>query len=75
MNSEIIILLTTITTGLLGIFGLIIRYLYISKCAKVNCLFGCCSWERDIENEIKNSENIVNIDNQPQTPSNRNIRV
>ena len=69
MNSEIVLLLSTISTGMLAIFGLLIRYFYISKCVKFQCC--CCGWERDIKSEIQNDEH----KNTSSTPSDRNIQV
>jgi hypothetical protein len=64
MNSEIIILLSTISTGLLGLFALCVRYAFLSKCVKVK-LCNCIEWERDvqIENNIQNVDNNNNNNN------------
>lgn len=50
ISSELIVLFSTISTALVGLCGLSIRYAYLSKCNKVQCC--CCSYERDIAHEI-----------------------
>jgi hypothetical protein len=69
MNSDIILLLSTISTAFFAVLALLIRYFYISKCIKFQCC--CCAWERDIKSEIQNDEH----KNTPVTPSDRNIQV
>jgi hypothetical protein len=68
MNSEIIIFLSTICTGLLALLGLIIRYSFLSKCIKIKCC--CCEIERDIIHEASIQNN--NSPNQHQTINNSN---
>jgi len=48
MDDAVIIALSTITTGLVG---LLIRYSFRSKCEDVNCCFGCLKFHRDIRSE------------------------
>ena len=54
MNSEIVILLSTVSTGLIALLGLLIRYSFLSKCIKIKCC--CCEIERDIKHEISVEE-------------------
>ena len=65
MDTNIIVLLSTISTGFIALMGLIIRYFYLSKCSNVECC--CIRWTRDIRAEIttnnSNSENIINTNN------------
>jgi hypothetical protein len=56
MNSELIVLLSTVSMALIGLLSLIVRYFYTSKCAKFYCC--CCGWERDIQSEIHNDDHI-----------------
>ena len=48
MQDAIIITLSTIGASLAG---LLIRYLFKSKCEDVNCCFGCLKFHRDIKSE------------------------
>jgi len=50
MNTEIIVLLSSISTALIGLFALCVRYSFLSKCVKIKCC--CIEIERDIGNEI-----------------------
>lgn len=58
MNSEVIILLSTITTGLIALIGLCVRYAFLSKCVRIKCC--CCEIQRDIQNEIVEMSNQQN---------------
>jgi hypothetical protein len=69
MNSEIVVLLSTISTGLIALIGLCIRYAFLSKCIRVKLC--CCEFERDIESEMKTTEQHINVI--PSSPSNRNL--
>ena len=48
MDDTIIITLATISSALIG---LIIRYLFRSKCENVNFCFGCLKFNRDVRSE------------------------
>lgn len=67
MNSEVIILLSTIATGLLALMGLCVRYAFLSKCLKIKCC--CCEVIREVNLEHVNKqmysseENTSNITN------------
>ena len=64
MNSETIVLLSTLTTGILALIGVSIRYCYLSKCAVVSCCFGCYKHERNIEAELTpNNETLTSVRN------------
>ena len=48
MQDAIIISVSTIAAG---VVGLIVRYLFRSKCEDVNCCFGCLKFHRDVKSE------------------------
>jgi len=54
MNSEIVVLLSTISTGVLALIGLCVRYGFLSKCIRVKVC--CCEYERDIQSELQQAE-------------------
>lgn len=58
MNSEIIILISTLGTGILALLGLIIKYCFASKCSKFKC---CCNLI-EIERQIEHENNINDIE-------------
>ena len=66
ISGEIVILLSTISTGILALCGLIIRYSFLSKCT--NFKLCCLSWQRDVKSEVQNNPNI-NLNN----PNNPNL--
>jgi hypothetical protein len=74
MNSEVIILLSTISTGLLGLMALCIRYGFLSKCKYFKCC--CCEIERDVnlENAQRdmNPQNLYKIES-PESNNNNDI--
>lgn len=70
MNSEVIILLSTVSTGVLALFGLCVRYAFLSKCIHFKCC--CCELERDIR--LENINNVNNgVNNENLTQNNNNI--
>lgn len=69
MNSEIVVLLSTISTGVIALIGLCVRYAFLSKCIRVKLC--CCEFQRDIESEMKATEQRINV--LPESPSNRNM--
>ena len=36
-----------------GFLAMVLRFAYKSKCKNISCLGGCCSIDRDVEDEIK----------------------
>lgn len=65
------VLLLSIITISSGVIGLIIRYVFKSKCTNINFCFGCLKVERNVEAELteqriemrnvqnENNENII----------------
>lgn len=47
INSEIIILLSTISTGILALIALCIKYIHLSNCYVFKGCWGCLYWEKD----------------------------
>jgi hypothetical protein len=58
MNSELIILTSTLGTGFFALIGLLIKYCFASKCSNVKC---CCI---EIQREITHENNINNVNNE-----------
>lgn len=58
ISSEIVILLSTISTGILALCGLVIRYSFLSKCT--NFKLCCLSWQRDVKSEVQQNTNLNN---------------
>ena len=60
MQDAIIISVSTIAAG---VVGLIVRYLFRSKCEDVNCCFGCLKFHRDIksEKEVERQESVEEV--------------
>lgn len=56
MSSEFYVLMSTLGTGVIALIGLLLRYMYNSKCAKVECCWRCCAWERDVVLEVKQGQ-------------------
>lgn len=46
------VFLLSVVTIFSGIIGVLIRYAFRSKCSNINCCFGFCQVERDIQREI-----------------------
>jgi hypothetical protein len=69
MNSEIVVLLSTVSTALIALIGLCLRYAFLSKCVRVKMC--CCEFQRDVESEMKATEQRINV--LPESPSNRNL--
>lgn len=67
MNSELIVLLSTISTGILALIGLCLRYMYLSKCPRVKLC--CVEFERNVEVEIRSNESRINV-----LPENQSMR-
>ena len=75
MNSETIILLSTITTGLLALFALCVKYAYASNCFNFKCCWGCIQWQKDPSEhnrEIALSQPQV-VPNSPNVNNNENL--
>lgn len=53
MNSEVIVLLSSISTGILALFGLCIKFSLLSKCSRVIICWKCVEWERDVGLEAR----------------------
>lgn len=53
MDNSLIYGLATLSAGL---FALIVRYTYKSKCKTITCCNGAIQIERDVELELKSSE-------------------
>jgi hypothetical protein len=72
MNSEIVVLLSTVATGIIALIGLCVRYSFLSKCVvvKVSCCPPKIEIHRDIPCEMRASEQNNNL---PESPSNRNL--
>jgi len=66
MNSEITVLLSTVSTGVLALLGLCLKYSYYSKCFRIKVSWCGCECERDIHEE---RDQVVN---NLQTPTNNN---
>jgi hypothetical protein len=66
MNSEVIVLLSSISTGVLALFALCIKFSILSKCSKVSFCWHCIEWNKP---ETKD-EPMPQI---PNTPSNNNL--
>jgi hypothetical protein len=47
------VFLLSVVTIFSGIVGLCIRYAFRSKCSNINCCFGLCQVQRDIQREIE----------------------
>ena len=60
ISAEVVVLLSTISTGILALIGLCVRYSYLSKCFKVKIC--CLEYERDIKAE-QEAQNIKNLSN------------
>jgi len=56
MNSEIIILLSSISTGIIALFALCIKFSLLSKCFRVSLCWNCIEWERDVKLEKETQE-------------------
>ena len=63
-----------------GILGLIIRFLFYSKCDSYKCCFGCCEIHRVVNNENNNIETNTNNNDfisvnvrTPTSPKNNNL--
>ena len=66
MNSEIIILLSSISTGIIALFALCIKFSLLSKCFRVSLCWNCIQWERDVKLESKEEP-------KPTTSNNNNV--
>jgi len=53
MNDQTLIIILGIGTGFLGVM---LRYLFKSKCDRVNCCFGLMSIHREVEQEDRDME-------------------
>lgn len=71
MDGQLVVLLSTVSTGIIALLGLLIRYSFLSKCIKIKCC--CCEIERDVEGELKEIEIKPTLNND--SPSSRNIRI
>lgn len=60
MNSEIIILLSSISTGIIALFALCIKFSLLSKCFRVSLCWNCIEWERDVKLEKDTTEQNAN---------------
>jgi hypothetical protein len=60
MNSEIIILLSSISTGIIALFALCIKFSLLSKCFRVSLCWNCIEWERDVKLEKDTIEQNAN---------------
>ena len=53
MNDQTLIIILGISTGFLGVM---LRYLFRSKCDRVNCCFGLVAIHREVEQEERDIE-------------------
>ena len=47
MNSETVVLLSTVSTGLLALMALCVKYTHASNCFIFRACWGCLYWEKD----------------------------
>jgi len=64
MDSNNIVFFSSLSTGLIALIALMVRYCFLSKCNKIKCC--CIEIDRQIENEPKithnnNDDSINNI--------------
>ena len=49
MNSEVIVLLSSISTGVLALIALCIKFSILSKCSRVSLCWNCIEWTKKEE--------------------------
>ena len=65
MNSEIIVLLSSISTGVLALIALCIKFSILSKCSKVSLCWHCVEWSKPITPNEPVTPNVQQIENSP----------
>lgn len=70
MNSEVIVLLSSISTGVLALIALCIKFSILSKCSNVSLCWNCIQWTKPITPIEPITPNVQQIEN---SPSNNNM--